>query len=162
MKKLGNRPFQRQGQFNHIQHKQPNSERNGSKRYSTNHKYHHGCIKKLRKSLQKYKKYLKDPFGNVINLSEKTFTYHEFKLLNRNLNFIPNPGKYNTNNLENDKNRFVRSIILKSHFGTENDIKNDPYYTLRDSNKQWLPKDMHHTIDTYRKFSKRFLKSTTQ
>ena len=53
-------------QFNHI-HKQPNSERNGSKRYSTNHKYHHGYIKKLRKSLHKYKKYLKDPFGNVIN-----------------------------------------------------------------------------------------------
>ena len=53
--------------------------------------------------MQKCKKYLKDPFGNVVNLTKQAFTYYEFKLLNRNLNFIPNPGKYNSNYLKKTK-----------------------------------------------------------
>ena len=68
-----------------------------------------------------------------------TFTYHEFKLLNRNLNFIPNPGKYNTNKFEEDKNRFIRSIILKSHFGSEDNIINDLYHTLTSNGCQRKP-----------------------
>ena len=43
--------------------------------------------------------------------------YNDFKLLNKNLNFIPNPGRYNKYTFEKDTNAFFRSTILKSHFG---------------------------------------------
>ena len=105
--------------------------------------------KKLRKSLQKTRKYLEDPLGNVINLTKKLFTYHEFKLLNRNLNFIPDPGRYNAKDLEEDKNKFIRNIILRSYFGNDNNYKHDPYHNLKQSNKQWLPKETHHTVHTF-------------
>ena len=86
-----------------------------------------------------------------------TFSYYEFKLLNRNLNFIPNPGKYNAHKLEEDKNKFIRSILLKSYFGKEKIDENDPYRTLRQSNNQWLPKEVHHSVETYiEKFNKDF------
>ena len=35
-----------------------------------------------------------DPFGNVVNLSDK-LSKTEFCLLNKNLNFCPRPNKYN-------------------------------------------------------------------
>ena len=92
-----------------------------------------------------------------MNLTKKTFTYHESKLLNRNLNFIPNPGKYNTKDLEDDKNNFARSIILRSYFGNNTDKKIDPYQSLREPNKQWLPKETHHSVNTFiEKFQKDF------
>ena len=83
-----------------------------------------------------------------MNLSKQTFTYFEFKLLNRNLNFIPNPGKYNTHQLQTDTNNFLRSIILRSHFGKNNNKKLDPYHALKESNNKWLPKKVHHTVDS--------------
>ena len=93
----------------------------------------------------------------MVNLTKKTFSYYEFKLLNRNLNFIPNPGKYNTDKLEEDKNKFIRSVLLKSFFGDENNDDNDPYRSLRQSNNQWLPKKVHHSVETYiEKFNKDF------
>ena len=36
-----------------------------------------------------------DPYEYVINLTKKQFTKNEYKLLNKNLNYIPNPGKPN-------------------------------------------------------------------
>ena len=76
-------------------------------------------------------------------------TYHEFKLLNRNLNFIPNPCKYNSNKFEEDKNRFIRSMILKSYFGNEDNEEKDPYRALRQSNKDWIPNEINHKVATY-------------
>ena len=77
--------------------------------------------------------------------------------MNRNLNFIPNLGKYNADKLEDDKNMFIRSILLKSYFGQEKNDENDPYRTLRQSNKQWLPKKVHHSVETYiERFNKDF------
>ena len=32
--------------------------------------------------------------------------YNDFKLLNKNLNFIPNPGRYNKHTFEKDTNAF--------------------------------------------------------
>ena len=74
-----------------------------------------------------------------MNLSQQTFTFHEFKLLNRNLNYIPNPGNYNTHNLELDTNKFIRNIILRSHFGNDDNHKADQYRHLKENNSQWLP-----------------------
>ena len=43
----------------------------------------------------------------------------------------------------------MRSIILRSHFG-KNDNKNlDPYHALKESNNEWLPKKVHHTVDSF-------------
>ena len=130
-------------------------QHNGYKRHTKRNKYNYTNIKKLRKSLQKSTRYHDDPFGNVVNHSKQTFTYFEFKLLNRNLNFIPNPSKYNTHQLQTDTNNFLRSIILRSHFGKNNNKKLDPYHALKESNNEWLPKKVHHTVDSFiEKFQK--------
>lgn len=38
-----------------------------------------------------------DPTGNVINLSNKRFTKNVYKVLNKNLNFVPTIKKLNKN-----------------------------------------------------------------
>ena len=92
---------------------------------------------------------------NVVNLSKRTFTYYEFKLSNKNLNFIPNPGNYNSHDLQIDTNNFIRTVILRSHFGNDTNKKLDPYHSLKEANNQWLPKETHHTVDTFiEKFQK--------
>ena len=73
------------------------------------------------------------------------------------MNFIPNPGKYNTNNLETDKNNFVRNIILRSYFRNDTNQQLDPYFSLKISDKQWLPKETHHIVNTFvENFQKEF------
>ena len=110
-KKLISSPFQRQGRFKH-------KRRSHSDRRSNNiHKHNYGNFTRIRNTIHKTEVFNTDPFGNVINLSKKSFTYNEFKLLNRNLNFIPNPGKYNPFNFELDIQWFYRTIMLKTHFG---------------------------------------------
>ena len=42
-----------------------------------------------------------DPDNHVVNLTKKAFTKDQFKLLNKNLNFIPNPGNFNKKNFKN-------------------------------------------------------------
>ena len=51
-------------------------------------------------------------------MSEKTFTYNEFKLLNKDLNFCPTPEKYNKSKYTKDINDFIRRIKLKAHLKT--------------------------------------------
>ena len=83
----------------------------------------------------------------VVNLTEKKFTYHDFKLLNKNLNFVPNPGKFNTNDFKKDREAFYRRIILKSHFGNSEPEAYKGY--KKESNKEWLPKNIHHSVKTF-------------
>ena len=61
-------------------------------------------------------RYRLDPSNNVINLSTKSFTFYEFKLLNKNLNFSPTPNTYNKKQFKSDINAFVRKVKLKAHF----------------------------------------------
>ena len=66
-----------------------------------------------------------DPNGNIINLTKHSFTKAEYKLLNKNLNFIPTPKVYNKNELDADLNDFFRRIKLKAYFkNTPNELKN--------------------------------------
>ena len=67
--------------------------------------------------------------------------------MNKNLNFVPEPGKYNKNNFHKDKTTFYRSTILKAHFGNDNDYK--PTGLKSKSNKQWIPNNIHHTVKTF-------------
>ena len=88
-----------------------------------------------------------DPLNNVINLSTKSFTFYEFKLLNKNLNFCPAPNRYNKKQFKNDIDTFIRKVKLKSHFkNKEQGIENQEFRISR--NKTWTPKENHHTIET--------------
>ena len=64
----------------------------------------------LRKTIEKSIKYQSDPNGNIINLTKHSFTKTEYKLLNKNLNFIPTPKAHNKNELDADLNDFLRRI----------------------------------------------------
>ena len=52
----------------------------------------------------------------MVNLSQQTFRIPEYNLLSKNLNFCPNPGNYNKNQLKKDTTDFTRRIKLKSFF----------------------------------------------
>ena len=70
---------------------------------------------KLRTIKSKYR-YKSDPSGNVINLSKHLFSLDTFKLLNKNVNFVPTPKKYNKKQLNTDAEIFFRFIKLRAHF----------------------------------------------
>ena len=75
-----------------------------------------------------------------------------FKLLNKNLNFVPTPKKYNKKQLDNDAENFFRQIKLRAHFKDINPMSNTDQENLpfQIKNKQkWTPKDTHHNISTF-------------
>ena len=57
-------------------------------------------------------RYKSDPSGHVINLSKHSFSLNIFKLLNKNLNFVPTPKNYNKKQLDNDAENFFHLIKL--------------------------------------------------
>ena len=105
-------------------------------------------VKRIRKTLQRTIRYHLDPLNNVINLSTKSFTFYEFKLLNKNLNFCPTPNRYNKKPFKNDIDTFIRKVKLKAHFkNKEQGIENQEFRISR--NKTWTPKESHHTAETF-------------
>ena len=99
--------------------------------------------------LQATTRYRADPFGSVINLSNKVFSIHEFKLLlGYNLNFIPAPGHLNLNHFNQDIIQFGRKIKLRAHFGPSNQTNNTEIM-FHKGNKTWEPSQVHHTISTF-------------
>lgn len=52
-------------------------------------------------------RYHLDPLTNVINLSKKLYTFYEFKLLIKSLNFCPTPNRYNKKQLKNNINAII-------------------------------------------------------
>ena len=86
-----------------------------------------------------------DPFGNVVNLSNKSFTKPQYKLLGFNLNFVPTPNKINKLELNKDIKQFGRRIRLRDHFGLS--PNNDrPHFR---SQSTWEPTNSHHTVQTF-------------
>ena len=53
------------------------------------HRQNHDNYIKLRKTLEDTIRFQSDPAGQVINLITKKFCKDTFKLLNKNLNFVP-------------------------------------------------------------------------
>ena len=53
---------------------------------------------------------------NVFNLSNKSFTDHETKLLSKGLGFVPTPEKINHWQLKQDLQKFVRNLRLKMYY----------------------------------------------
>ena len=72
------------------------------------------------------------------------------------MNYCPNPGKYNKNQLNKDLQDFTRRIKLKSYFHTQNQDdqpnNNNNNNSLIFKNREksnWTPKDIHHTVKTF-------------
>ena len=82
------------------------------------HRTNNGNISKLWRKVEKSTKFQSDPIGNVMNLSKYKFSKATYRLLNKNLNFVPTQKKYNRNEFENDIENFYRRIKLTAHFGT--------------------------------------------
>ena len=70
----------------------------------------------MQRAIKSKIRYKSDPSGQVINLSKHSFSLDTFKLLNKNLNFVPITKKYNKKQLDNDTENFFRLIKLRAHF----------------------------------------------
>ena len=108
---------------------------------------HYVNFNNIQKTIRKTATYRTDPLGYVINLTKISFMYNDFKLLNKNLNFIPNPGINNKHVFETDENTFFRRMMLKSHIGNTEPILYKGYKSK--TNKDWLPNNTHHSVKTF-------------
>ena len=97
-----------------------------------------------------------DPYCNVVNLSNHSFSKSVFQVLNKNLNFCPTPGYYKNNELKTNFNDFFRRIKLKAHFASteytneeEGQFQQNKTYPFLREKSSWEPKSVHHNIKTY-------------
>ena len=67
-------------------------------------------------------------------------------MLNKNLNFCPQPNKYNKQNLKKDLLKFYRNIKLRAHFGLTENNSNEPRFK---SNSNWLPDKLRSCVETF-------------
>ena len=77
--------------------------------------------------------------------------------MNKNLNFIPNPGKPNKRDFDNDTANFYWRIILRAHFGNSDPAPYEGYSNNKNSN--WTPKEIHHSMKTFIELVNNDLKS---
>ena len=71
---------------------------------------------RLQREIKKSVRHRHDPDRNVINLTNHFFSRDTFKLLNKNLNFIPTPDVCNEQKLDKELQNFYRLIKLKGYF----------------------------------------------
>ena len=81
--------------------RRPTTKCRNHKRYKF-YRTNHANTKKLWRTVEDTTGHQFDPTGNVINLSNKTFTKETFQLLNKNLNFTPTPSIFNENQLNKE------------------------------------------------------------
>ena len=69
-----------------------------------------------------------------------------FKLLNKNLNFVPTQTNFSKSMLNEEFEDFYRSIKLKGHFkNAENkDRFSEENVFRKPTNKTWVPDNNHH------------------
>ena len=82
------------------------------------------------------------------------FSFDSYKLLNKNLNFIPTSKGCNKNQFSSDLQNLFRLIKLRALLKDETCIAtvNQPneQVPFKIKNKaKWIPKEMHHTVSTY-------------
>ena len=86
------------------------------------------------------------------------------KLLNKDSNFYPAPGKYNKISFNNDIQHIISRIKLKWQVKTAKLLrKNDGNLFIKNSSyDQWTLKETHHTVETLTKasFKNELLKET--
>ena len=80
------------------------------------HRQNHDNYIKLRKTLEDTIRFQSDPAGQVINLITKKFCKDTFKLLNKNLNFVPTQKTINKDTIKKQFEDFFRQIKLRACF----------------------------------------------
>ena len=78
---------------------------------------------------------------------QQTFTKDVYKLLNKNLNFVPTEKKIYKKTFDKVINGFQRCIKLKAHFKDPQaiSISLKTKYLKKPSSKSWIPTKIHHT-----------------
>ena len=75
---------------------------------------------------------------------KKTFSKETFKLLNKDLNFVPTPKVYNKLRLNGEMETFYRTIKLKGYFADLN------FQIFKLTNhKKCTPSNSHHMLLSY-------------
>ena len=74
-----------------------------------------------------------------------TFTYNEFNLLNKDLNFCSTPGKYNKSKYTRDEPLAKKDATLNTPLSMKDIIQ----FTKCSSEKKWIPEETHHTVETF-------------
>ena len=154
----------KQSQTNSITENNPKKHADGLHTGRPDHKQHrnntctylypknNGNAIGMQRAIKSKIRYKSDPLWHVINLSKHSFSLDTFKLLNKNLNFVPTPKKYNKKQLDNDAENFFCLIKLRVHFKDINpklntDQENLPFQI---KNKQkWTHKETHHNVSTF-------------
>ena len=105
---------------------------------------HHANFIRIRKAISRAIQHRSDPNVNMINLSKHSFTKRQYDLVNKNLNFCPRPGQYNTIILKKDLESFNRKIKLKAFLCKENAQKQNAELANKEPNikskTNWQPK----------------------
>ena len=97
---------------------------------------------------------MSDRSGNVEDLSKHWFSFYTYKLLDKNLNFIPTSKRYNENQFSSDLQNFFRLIKLRSHFKDDTCITtinqpNEQVAFIIKYKEKWTPKETHRTVKKY-------------
>ena len=102
------------------------------------------CLNKVVVSKQR-------PDGCVVNLSKHPFSKDTYKLLTKNLSFIPTLGIYSKSKLNDELQNFYCLIKLKAYFKeTETTTKKDENTIfIPEKQKPWTPSQNHHSIETF-------------
>ena len=74
-----------------------------------------------------------------------TFTYNEFNLLNKDLNFCSTPGKHNKFKYTRDEPLAKKDATLNTRLPMKDVIQ----LTKSSSEKKWIPEETHHTVKTF-------------
>ena len=131
--------------------------------YSNQHRSFKGTEFRTRNNANTFKqqriitsalRYKAEPSGNVKNSSKHSCSFDTYKLLNKNLNFIPTLKRYNKNQLSSDLQNLFRLNKLRAHFKDDtcaakvNQSNEQVLFKIKNKEK-WTPKVTHHTVSTY-------------
>ena len=146
---------------NGLQNRRPNKNNRNAK-CNFIHLRHNENFVKLRRKTEETIRYKSDPEGTESNLAAFFFSKKEYKILNKNSNFIPTSKVYNKNELDNDLNNFFALKKLKTHFkdSINKDIDDENRIFQPNKNKGWAPDKNHYSIDTFVKAVKKDIECT--
>ena len=80
------------------------------------------------------------------------YNENTYKVLNKNLNFVPILKQYNQKQLDTDTENFIRLLKLRARFKDANETQtlDQLYEPFKVKNKaKWTPKETHHILKTF-------------
>ena len=115
------------------------------------HRTNHDNLIKLRKTLEDTSRFQFDPAGQVLNLSTKRFCKDTFKLLSKNLNFVPTQKAINKDTINKQFDDFFRRIKLTAYFKNKKNknLSSEEDRFKKPTNKNWILTNNHYSIGTF-------------